>query len=256
MRYKTTLLVILAIALSACTTAPAKQTATSSAKKTQEIPAAVPELANTSVADLERMVAAGDLKAHVELGTRYGLGKGVEKNYDKAVTLLRAAAERNDPEAQFYLGTAYNNGAGVPKDDAIAVLWFERSAAQHYAVADYWMGYMVATGGGGINPTWAGAIPYLWDGAIQGNSAAAFLLGYAYDQGTDIDHNPRAAAYWYRRADMYQRAENNTFNVKAEYNLLLLIKKGAVEWQPGDPGSPPNHDDKSSSAAPAPAGHN
>src|SRR5579871_4330108 len=237
MRNKIVLIFTLALALSACATAPAKQITVAPAANAQKIPAAVPELADASVADLERMVAAGDIKAHVELGTRYGLGNGVEKNYDKAVALLKAAADHNDAQAQFYMGTAYNSGAGVPKDEATAFLWFERSASQHYAIAEYWVGFMIAYGKGGVSPTWVGALPYLWDSAVQGNPDAAFLLGYAYDKGPGMDRNPKAAAYWYRRADWDQRIATNTFNGKAEYNLSLLIKHGEAEWEPDDPGA-------------------
>jgi len=228
MKYKIALSTALVMALSACATAPTRPAATLPAKQAAETPPAEEGLAGAPVAELERLVAAGDIKAHTELGMRYGVGKGVEKNYDKAVALLRFAADRNDRDAEYYLGTAYSTGSGVPKDESVAVVWYERSAAQHLPIADYWMGFMIAYGKGGISPTWAGAIPYLWDGAVQGDSQCAFLLGYAYDKGTGIDRNVKAAAYWYRRAD------DKAINVKAEYNLLLLINHGEAEWQPED----------------------
>jgi TPR repeat protein len=195
--------------------------------------AVIPELAGTSVPELERLVAAGDIKAHIELGARYGRGRdGVELNYAKAIQLIKFAADRNDPVAQYLMGTAYYNGSGVPKDESIAVLWFERSAEQHYALAAYWLGSMIMTGRGGISKSAAGAVPYLWDAATQGNGMAALDLGYIYDKGDDVDRNPRAAAYWYRRAFAKKR------NAQAEYNLLLLIQHGEATWQPGDPGNP------------------
>jgi TPR repeat protein len=224
---------VIAGALSSCAATSAKPVATAVKEPSADTVAVIPELADVSVLELERRVAAGDIKAHIELGARYGRGRGVDLNYDKAIQLIKFAAERNDPIAEYFMGTAYYNGSGVPKDETAAALWFERSADQHYALAAFWMGFMIMNGRGGITATASGAVPYLWDAATQGNSLAALSLGYIYDKGQDVDRNTRAAAYWYRRAFANQR------NVQAEYNLLLLIKQGEATWQPGDPGDAP-----------------
>src|SRR5690349_8526829 len=85
--------------------------------------AAVPTLAHTSISELEKMMAAGDLKAQVELGARYGQGKDVPQSYEKAKELLLPAAQQNDPDAEYLLGVMYYSGFGVPKDEAHGVLW-------------------------------------------------------------------------------------------------------------------------------------
>jgi len=241
-----TLLPILAtlIILSACTT-PATGLSKSAASAPAQIPPAVPELADVPIPELEKLVESDNVRAEVELGYRYAMGKGVANDYGKAVPLFRTAAKHDDPQAEFFLATAYYSGYGVPKDEAAAALWFERSAQQHYAASSYWLGYMIAFGRGGISPTWAGAVPHLWDAATHDYSEAQFLLGYAYDKGTDIDRNPKAAAYWYRRATSKYR------NVKAEYNLSVLLNAGEVEWQPGDP-EPVKKSDLDSTAPTAP----
>lgn len=215
--------------LSSCAATSSKPVATAAQQPNADTSAVVPELANVSVPELEQRVAQGDIKAHIELGSRYGRGRGVKLDYEKATQLIKFAADRNDPTAEYLMGTAYYNGSGVPKDESIAALWFERSANQHYALGAHWMGIMIMNGRGGISATAAGAVPYLWDAATQGDDMAALYLGYIYDKGKDVDHNPRAAAYWYRRAFSKNR------NVQAEYNLMLLIQHGEVTWQPGDP---------------------
>jgi len=231
-----------ALMVSACAATP-PQSPPSAAETANNTRSVVPALANTSIADLERMVAAGDLKAHVELGSRYGRGLGVKQDYEKAFSIIRAAADKGDPEAQYFVGTAYINGAGVPKDETAAVLWFERSAKQHYALACYWMGFMITQGRGGISPTWAGALPYLWDAATQGNAEAAFLVGSAHDQeDNDVDRNPKVAAYWYRVADRKFHQDTGKYFILAQYKLRKLIESKEVEWQSGDPGEPPAPD--------------
>jgi TPR repeat protein len=231
MMRKITIALGAALLLAGCAAGPAGKP--QAGAQVSAAPAAVPELANASTAELEKRVAAGDTRANVELGSRYGLGKGVPVDYAKALTLLKAAAEKGDAQAQYFVGTAYYNGAGVPKDESIAVLWFEKSADQRFASAEYWLGFMIANGRGGIEQNWPAAIPYLQDAAQQGIAEAAFMVGYAYGDGEGIDHNPRAAAYWYRRALSIEP------NGKAQYNLLRLIHDGQVTWQPGDPGNPP-----------------
>jgi TPR repeat protein len=224
------LLCVSLFAISACATTGAQpRSTTSAAKKDADIPAAVPALATTSIAELERLKDQGDVSAMVELGSRYGTGKGVKVDYDKAVALFRVAADKNDPMAQYLLGVAYFSGAGAPKDEAIAVMWFERSAAQNLVTADYSLGMMIAYGRGGIPATWAGAVPILWKAAVQGDTRAAYALGLAYNEGNDVDRNVKAAAYWFRRANSY------AYNAPALVELAKLIQHGEVEWQPGDP---------------------
>lgn len=188
-----------------------------------------PSLSGIGVAELEARVAQGDLRAQAELGARYGRGDGVPQDVEKAVRLLTEAAERNDPDALYWLGTAYTNGVGVPKNEAQAVLLYERAAAQGHAEAQYVLAVMISTGQGGISPNWAAAIPFFWKSADQGFPLAEFMMGYAYQQGQGVDRNPEIAAYWYRRT--HARLPNQ----RARYNLGLMIARGQVARQPGDP---------------------
>lgn len=51
-----------------------------------------------------------------------------QKDYAKAVPLLNAAAEKNDPRAFNALGILHLQGFGVSKDERAAVQWLERAA--------------------------------------------------------------------------------------------------------------------------------
>jgi len=232
MKLSIAVLSVCALALTACSHTPANQAAPQ-AQEVSDAEAnarpAVPELVNTPIDELQRREAAGDIKAQVELASRYGLGKGVERDYAKATALFRSAAERNDPVAQYLLGTAYYHGAGVQKDEAQAALWFERAAQQNFGEAQYQLAVMIIAGKGGMSPSWEGAIPLLWRAAVQDYGRAAYLLGFAYERGKGVDRNFKAAAYWYRYAN------REAIHAQALFNLALLIKNGQVEPQPGDP---------------------
>ena len=91
------------------------------------------------------------------------------------------------------------------------------------------MADLIGNGKSGIGRSPNAAMYYLWDSAAQGYEPAEALLGYVFHSGVWIDANPRAAAYWYRRA-LTQGPDQ-----KAEQGLRALLKSGAVDIMPGDP---------------------
>lgn len=60
----------------------------------------------------------------------YATGRGVEKDYLKAVELYELAADQNLPQAQYSLGIMYENGKGVDRNLQKAEDLFHRAAAQ------------------------------------------------------------------------------------------------------------------------------
>ncbi len=50
-------------------------------------------------------------------------------DYDKALNILRPAAEQRDAYAQVSLGLMYHTGLGVPQDYLIAYMWFNIAAS-------------------------------------------------------------------------------------------------------------------------------
>ncbi len=184
-------------------------------------------------AEVERRAAAGDTKAQAELGARYGQGYGVAQDIPKAMAILSAAAAKNDPDAQYFLGTAYASGLGVPQSDLQAFSLFEQAAAQGHGPGSYMVATSIIYGKAGIAPSWKSGMKYLWDSAAKGYPPAMLLLGAAYQDGNGVDVNIKAAAYWYRRVLSYYQ------DVRAIYNLRILINKELVAWEVGDPGEPP-----------------
>ena len=57
-------------------------------------------------------------------------GARTDADRQRALTLLRAAAERGQPHAQYELGTRYEKGIGVEADPAQARQWYEKAASQ------------------------------------------------------------------------------------------------------------------------------
>jgi TPR repeat protein len=156
----------------------------------------------------------------------------VKQDLPKAIDLLKTAAAKNDPDAQFFLGTAYSSGLGIGQNDTQAVMLYEQAAQQGHAPAKLALANAVMAGRGGIAPSMNSGLRYLWESAAEGYVPAMIQIGQLYQNGKDVDRNPRAAAYWYRR--VLQLIPD----VRTIYNLRLLIERRQVAWEAGDPGEP------------------
>jgi len=78
----------------------------------------------------------------------YADGQGVPKDDQRAVVLVRKAAEQGEAFAQFNLGVMYDKGQGVLKDDQQAAAWYRKAAEQGFADAQNNLGLMYGNGQG------------------------------------------------------------------------------------------------------------
>ena len=65
----------------------------------------------------------GDAKSQTNLGILYFNGKGVLKDYKRAVELFKMAGVQGEAEAQFILGKIYIEGDGVTRSFKSAKFW-------------------------------------------------------------------------------------------------------------------------------------
>ena len=65
-------------------------------------------------------------------------GHGVDQSNEKAIELVKMAADRAHARAQYNLGMCYNNGEGVDQSKELAREWVTKSAAQGYEQAIEW----------------------------------------------------------------------------------------------------------------------
>ncbi len=73
---------------------------------------------------------AGNVTAQFNLGFMYNNGRGVPRDYTKAVSWYRKAAEQGHARAQNNLGVMHQYGHGVPQDYVQAHMWLSLAAAQ------------------------------------------------------------------------------------------------------------------------------
>jgi len=97
------------------------------------------------------------------------------KDYQKAASCYRMAAEQGNAVAQYCMGILCNNGEGVEQNYADAAKWFRKAGNQGYANAQYALGLQYAYGHGVIQNTEA-AIKWLQKAAAQGHKDAQKTL--------------------------------------------------------------------------------
>ena len=81
-----------------------------------------------SIEALNYDASQGDVEAEFELGRRYALGAGVERDFAEAVKWYRRAAEKGHAKAQYNLGSCYQYGLGVETNKDEAQKWHTMGA--------------------------------------------------------------------------------------------------------------------------------
>ena len=82
------------------------------------------------------------------LGMMYLYGKGVEKDYTKALDFFKKAAEQSWVDGQLQLGNMYYNGLGVQRDYKMAIKYFNLASQSGHILAFFNLAEMHATGTG------------------------------------------------------------------------------------------------------------
>lgn len=123
-----------------------------------------------------RAAELGDMQAKAEVGKMYCTGRGVEKDYVRAVQYLKPAADRGDQEAARMLAELYADVKNPKHDDAAAFRYFKNLAQTGDADALYRCGMMSLEGRGTAKDESAG-FRYLREAAKLGHAEAAFRCG-------------------------------------------------------------------------------
>ena len=95
----------------------------------------------------------GHILAVGAIGDIYYCGKGVAKDYPRAMTAYKVGAEGGDALCQHQVGMMYRKGRGVAVDYQQARAWFEKAAAQDDPHAVGQLGVMYADGDD-VTPSW------------------------------------------------------------------------------------------------------
>ncbi len=166
------------------------------------------------------MVAAnkGYPKAQHNLAYMYRKGFGVARDMKQAAKWYRKAAEQGDVFSQKSLGIMYQFGYGVPQDDLEAVKWYRKAAKQGNPKAQHNLAYMYKKGRG-VSRDMELAFGWYLKAAEQGHRRAEKSVGIMYQFGQGVTKNYSEAAKWYLKAA-------GQGDVKSQGNLAFLYESG------------------------------
>jgi len=152
-----------------------------------------------AVTTIIQAAEAGSPQAQFELASILLEGRGVKKNSDRALVLLKAAAKQGNIDATFLLGKNYLAGSCVRQNLEKALELFEAAAAKGHPGAAIEAARICQRGQVGT-PDPAKAIEFFTQAAAGGESSAHLALAKIYSSGRIAEPNPAAAAKHYLAA--------------------------------------------------------
>lgn len=141
----------------------------------------------------------GYAPAENNIGSLYERGLGVRKDLPLAFQWYRAAALHGNPAGQLNLGNFYYFGYAVHVDFVEALKWYRAAADQGLAKAQDYLAYSYLKGVG-VPVDNALAAHWARLAADQGHARAQALLGYLYETGKGLPLDYVSAYTWYSRA--------------------------------------------------------
>jgi TPR repeat protein len=152
-------------------------------------------------AGFERAAALGYARAAAELAAMLFEGAGGPADPERAVGLIRWAADMGDAFAAEQLGNSYFYGDGMPQNDWEARRFYGIAATQNFYVAQSQLGYMAMNGvGGSLDLPLAQDM--LWEAMSSGLNTAGAHYSDLLAANPDLGASPvEIASYclWARR---------------------------------------------------------
>src|ERR1700691_3665860 len=154
----------------------------------------------------------------VKIAEDYYLGRGVPKDYEKAVLHYRLAADQGSADGQAGLAYMYLYGLGVAQDDAQAAKWYKLAAQNGSAVGQAYLGDLYRLGRGVERDAHVSA-EWFRRAADHGLAGAQHQLAWFYLEGEGVTKNESEAAKW------FQLAADQGFG-PAQKDLGILYSQG------------------------------
>lgn len=216
----------------------------------------VPKDVKAALTWYERAAALGNPLAMFNIGVLYDSGVGISRNHLVAADWYRKAAAQGVGRAAYALGLMYEAGDGVANDRDEAVRYFRQALASGITAARPHLASLSPSNERVRNDKAASselpkdngaeefgraqelllrstpealpaAVALLRQAADKGDSAAAYNLGYCYENGIGAEADRHQAYAWYRRA-----AQSPTSTVRRA--ALAAMKKLAPDPGPSE----------------------
>jgi len=167
----------------------------------------------------------GYVSALNSLAVLYENGDGVERDPQKAISLLKLGAEQGHALAMYNLGLHYRYGIGVRRDWGQAYELFAKAAATGFVSAMVEYGAALVEGRGVKNPR--RGVEQLENAAKAGSSRAKFLLGRIYERGKPDPINENHVHTDQNLALLWLGRMAEAGDSEAQWRLATLLELGA-----------------------------
>ena len=156
---------------------------------------------NKAYAIWEKGAEANSIECLDSIGQAYLMGEHYEKNIEKGLMYLKAAAERGNGLTAFSLGTYYVTGLhGVPINNQEGVKYFEIAANLGHIEAKNELGTYYLQGSNGLPLDIAKGLKLVMEAADGGSANAQFNMGNFYYNGRFIGQDRIKSIEYYRKA--------------------------------------------------------
>lgn len=147
----------------------------------------------------QKAADAGNDYGMKNLAIYYLNGDGVEKDVEKALSLLKRSAELGCQYVMSYLGWMYRYGKEVEVDGHEALMWYNMAInkGKKDCLLDLASMYL---NGDVVDKDVEKAIHYYKAASESGEIEAYVKLGNIYDMANGVDRDVSKAVFWYRKA--------------------------------------------------------
>ena len=172
-----------------------------------------------AIALLDAAADGGDAEAKLLLADCYsGMYPSIPRDTQQMVDYLWSAASDGVPEAQSKMGYCYEKGIGVAADQETAFKWYGQAAEKNYPQAMVNLGHCYQAGVGTAKDE-KKAFEWYKKAAEMDFAVGLFNLGIFYMAGGPVARNERIAFSY------FERAAKLGF-VQAQYNLAVAYEEG------------------------------
>jgi TPR repeat protein len=134
-----------------------------------------------------------------KLGFLYTDAKGLIRDNEKGLRLLRESADAGHAMAMVRLGYMNQHGVGITRDYQKAYEYYTRAAQAGVAEAETNIGTMIEQGQG-FRADRKMALEWYRTAASHGEPVSTYNVGLYYENGWGVTQNLVMAAEWYRKA--------------------------------------------------------
>lgn len=143
---------------------------------------------------------SGNAEAQGRLGYLFAEGKGVQRDFAKAVALFQQGAAQGNAIALYRLAGMYVTGRGVPKDGIKSNELIKEAAAKGLSDAQFELGTRYQSGMFGLETDKSKAVHWFQKAADQEDTWGQWYLGRAYEVGDGVPQDHAKAIEWFTKA--------------------------------------------------------